>query len=215
MRWLKHFNWYNPKNKILKLMEIKIDQTKPVEVLVNFAKPLSCDEISTLLGDAVVECNRILKEEMEKLPFFKKIFTPSYVYLFDRDEREYFSYDGKVPMRPCGHYILDREMYPDVKYEWRNLMSIVSTNSMYLYFNVIPGVAKEEQFGTEMLDTEKVSCITIKANMKSNLKWKKRQAKFLKLLTSIIENFNKETKWGHRIGDLVFSYYLIILNLIF
>ena len=192
------------KNKILKLMEIKIDKTKPVEVLVNFTKPLSCYEISNLLGDAVVECNRIIEEEREKLPLFKRIFTSCDVYLFDRDEREYFSYDGKAPMRPCGHHVLDREMYPDVKYEWRSLMSIVSTKSMYLYFNVIPGLAKEDQFGTEMLDTEKVSCITIKANMKSSLKWKKQQAKFLELLTSTIENFYKEKKWGHRIGDLFF-----------
>jgi hypothetical protein len=65
---------------------------------------------------------------------------------------------------------------------------------MYLYFNVIPGIAAFSQFGTEMLDTEKVSCVTIKANMKSSLKWKKQQAEFLELLTSIIENFYKEKK---------------------
>jgi hypothetical protein len=174
-------------------MKIKIDQN-PVEVFVNFAKPLSCDEISILLGDAIVECNRILEKERETIPLLKRIFTPCDVYLFDRDEREYFSCDGKAPMRPCGHYVLDREMYPDVKYEWRSLMSIVSTRSMYLYFNVIPGIAALNQFGTEMLNTEKVSCITIKANMKSSLKWKKQQAKFLGLLASTIESFYKEKK---------------------
>ena len=188
-------------------MKIKIDQTKPVEVLVNFIKPLSCEEISNLLEGAVIECDKILEEERENLPFFKRIFTSRDVYLFDRDEREYFSYDGKSPMRPCGHYILDREMYPNVKYEWRSLMSIVSTKSMYLYFNVIPGVAKENQFGTEMLDREKVSCITIKTNLKSSLKWKERQSKFLGLLVSVIKDYNRETEWGHRIGDLVFLYY--------
>lgn len=191
------------KNKILKLMKIKIDQN-PVEAFVNFAKPLSCDEISTLLGDAVVECNRILREERKKLPILKRLFASHGVYYFDRKQREYFSHDGKAPMRPCGRYYLNREEFPDVKYEWRSLMSIVSTRSMYLYFNVIPGIAAFSQFGTEMLDTEKVSCVTIKANLKSNLKWKKQQAEFLELLTSIIENFYKEKKWGHRIGDLFF-----------
>ena len=193
------------KNKILKLMEIKIDKTKPVEVLVNFTKPLSCYEISNLLGDAVVECNRIIEEEREKLPLFKRIFTSCDVYLFDRDEREYFSYDGKAPMRPCGHHVLDREMYPDVKYEWRSLMSIVSTKSMYLYFNVIPGIAKENQFGTEISENDTAVCVTIKANLKSNLRWKQEQAKFLELLVSIIEKMNQEMKWGHRIGDLFFE----------
>ena len=185
-------------------MKIKIDQTKPVEALVNFTKSLTCDEISNLLGDAVVECNKILAEEREELPFFKRIFTSRSVYFFDNDARLYFSHDGKAPMRPCGDYALNREEFPDVKYEWRSLMSIMSTKSMYLYFNVIPGLAKEDQFGTEMLDTEKVSCITIKANMKSSLKWKKQQAKFLELLASTIESFYKEKKWGHRIGDLFF-----------
>ncbi len=193
----------------------KIDQRKPVEVLVNFTKPLSCYEISSLLGDAVIECNRILEEERRKLPFIKRIFTSPDVYYFDRVEHDYFSYDGKAPMIRCGRYHLNRDEYPNVRYEWRSLMSITSTRSMYLYFNVIPGVAKENQFGTEMLDTETVSCVTIKANLKSSLKWKKEQAKFLELLVSVIKNFNRETEWGHRIGDLVFSYYLIILNLIF
>jgi hypothetical protein len=172
----------------------KIDQTKPVEVLVNFTEPLSCYEISSLLGDAVIECNKILEKERKKLPLIKRIFTPRDVYYFDRDERDYFSYDGKYPMIRCGRYRLNQEEYPGIKYEWRSLMSIVGTRSMYLYFNVIQGVAKENQFGTEMIDTETVSCVTIKANLKSSLKWKKEQAKFLELLVSVIKNFNRETE---------------------
>ena len=185
-------------------MKIKIDQTKPIEVIVNFSRPLSCYEISNLLEDVIAESNRILEEERVKLPFIKRVFTSPNVYYFDRIERDYFSYDGKAPMIRCGRYHLNQEEYPNIKYEWRNLMSICSTKSRYLYFNVIPGIATLNQFGTEMLDTEKVSCVTIKANMKSSLKWKKQQAKFLELLTLIIENFYKETEWGHRIGDLVF-----------
>lgn len=173
---------------------VKIDQTKPIEVLINFVDPLSCYEISSLLEDAVVECNRILEKERKKLPLIKRIFTSRDIYYFDRDERDYFSYDGRAPMIRCGHYHLNQEEYPNIKYECRSLMSIISTKSMYLYFNVIPGVAKENQFGTEMLDTETVSCVTIKANLKSGLKWKKEQAKFLELLVSVIKNFNKETE---------------------
>lgn len=185
-------------------MKIKIDQTKQVEVCVNFNKPLSCNEISKLLGDAIAECNKILRERRKKLPFFKRMFTSIDVYFFDCDERDYFSYDGKAPMQRCGRYYLNREEYPDVKYERRKLMSIVSIKSMYLYFNVIPGIARGSQFGTEMLDTEVVSCITIKANMKSNFRWKKEQAKFLELLVPIIERICKEKKWDYQSDSLSF-----------
>ena len=175
-------------------MKIKIDQTKPVETVITFNRSLSCREIIELVGDAIVKYNRILSKERKKLPFFKRLFTPSDVYRFDYDMRHYFSHDGKSPMRRGGFNLLDSEFYPDAKYETRYLLSIIGLRNAYLYFNVIPGIARENQFGTEMLDTEKVSCVTIKANMKSNLKWKKQQAKFLELLTSTIENFYKEKK---------------------
>lgn len=190
----------------------RIDETKPVEVLINFFRPLSCDEISNLLGDSIIECNKILEEKRKKLPFFKRIFTSHCVYYFDRDERDYFSYDGKLPMIRCGRYHLNQEMYPNVRYEWRSLMSIVSTKSMYLYFNVIPGVARANQFATEMLDTETVSCITIKANLESSLKWKKQQAKFLELLVSVIKDLDKETEWGHQFGGLFYYLFKTFAN---
>jgi len=55
----------------------------------------------------------------------------------------------------------------------RYLISIVGIKNYYLYFNVIPGIAKEYQFGTPIPEKELVSCITIKANMKSSMYWKK------------------------------------------
>jgi hypothetical protein len=69
----------------------------------------------------------------------------------------------------------------------RYLLNIVGLRNVHLYFNVIPGVAEENQFGTEMSENDTAQCITIKANMKSSLKWKKQQAKFLELLVPIIE----------------------------
>ena len=106
-------------------MEIKIDQTKPVEAIVKFNRPLSCNEISDLLGNAVVECNRILSREREKIPFLKRIFIPSDIYLLNRDMHHYFSHDGKAPMKLGGPYLLNPEEYPDAKYETRYLLSII------------------------------------------------------------------------------------------
>jgi hypothetical protein len=168
-------------------MEIKIDQTKQVEAIVRFNRPLSCYEIIELVGDAITKCNRALRKERKNMPFFKRIFKPCDVYRFDHDIRHYFSHDGIAPMQRERSYLLDPEFYPDAKYETRYLLSIIGLSNVYLYFNVIPGVARENQFGTEMLGTETVSCITIKANLKSSLKWKEKQAKFLELLVSIIE----------------------------
>ena len=71
-------------------------------------------------------------------------------------------------------------------------MSIVGLRDVRLYFNVIPGIARENQFGTEMSEKDVVSCITIKANMKSNLHWKQEQAKFLRILVPIIEKMNQK-----------------------
>ena len=186
-------------------MKIKIDQTKPVEAVVKFSEPLFFEEISELIGNAVVECNRILAEERKKKSFFKRIFTPRDLYHFDYCVHYYFSHDGKAPMKLGGPYLLNPEEFPDVKYEVRYLMSIIGVRSMYLYFNVIPGIAKENQFGTEISENDTAVCVTIKANLKSNLRWKQNQAKFLELLVPIIEKMNQEMKWGHRIGDLFFE----------
>jgi len=206
MCWFKFSEGYSFfENKNLKLMEIKIDQKKQVEAIVKFNKPLSCRTISVLVGDAVVECNRILSRERKKIPFLKRIFTSSDVYVFNSDMRHYFSFDGKHPMIRAGKYLLDPESYPEVKYETRYLLSIVGLRNAHLYFNVIPGVARERQFGTEISEKDEVFCITIKANLKSNLRWKQEQAKFLELLVPIIEKMNQEMKWGHRIGDLFFE----------
>ena len=195
-------------------MEIKVDQTKPVEAIVKFNSPLSHDEISNLLGKAVVECNRIFDSRRKSLPFLKRIFTSSDLYYFESNMRHYFSHDGASPMKRGGEHLLDPEFYPDAKYETRYLMSIIGLRNVHLYFNVIPGVAKKNQFGTEISEKDCVSCITIKANLKSNLHWKQEQAKFLELLVPIIERMNQEKKWGYRIGDLFFWKCIIKLNLI-
>ena len=185
-------------------MEIEIDQTKPVEAVVKFNRPLSCDEVSKLLGDAVVESNRILSKERKKIPFLKRIFISSDVYLFNVDIHHYFSHDGKSPMKRGGSYLLNPEEFPDAKYETRYLLSIIGLRNVHLYFNVIPGAARECQFGTEISEKDTVYYITIKANLKSNLRWKQEQAKFLGLLVPIIEKMNQKMKWGHQIGDLFF-----------
>ena len=51
----------------------------------------------------------------------------------------------------------------------RYFISMVGIKNYYLYFNVIPGISKEYQFGTPISEKELVSCITIKANMKSSM----------------------------------------------
>lgn len=175
-------------------MEIKIDRKKPIEAVVSFNKPLSYYEIIKLVRKAIIKCNGILRERWKKIPFFKRIFTSSDFYCFDYDMHYYFSHDGTSPMKRGGPYLLNPEEFPDVKYETRYLMSIIGLKDMRLYFNVIPGIAQEYQFGTEMSEYETVSCITIKANMKSNLHWKKRQAQFLSTLVPIIERYNQEKK---------------------
>lgn len=186
-------------------MEIKINQTKPVEAVVRFNRSLSCREIIGLVGNAIVKYNKILSKERKKLSFFKRLFTPSDVYRFDYDMRYYFSHDGKTPMRRGGFNLLDPEFYPDAKYETRYLLSIIGLRNAHLYFNVIPGIARDNQFGTEIAEKDEIFCITIKANMKSNLRWKQEQTRFLELLVPIIEKMNQEIKWGHRIGDLFFE----------
>lgn len=174
--------------------EIKVSQERQVEAIVRFNKPFSSNEISDLVGKAVVECNRAISKERKKLSLIRRLFTCSDVYYFNYDAYHYFSYDGKAPMRRGGSNVLSPEFYPDAKYETRYLMSIVGLRDVRLYFNVIPGIARENQFGTEMSEKDVVSCITIKANMKSNLHWKQEQAKFLRILVPIIEKMNQ--KWN-------------------
>ena len=134
-----------------------------------------------------MECNGVLRKEWKSIPFLKRIFKFCDVYRFDYNPSRYCSYDGKAPMRRVGSRLLNPEFYPDAKYETRYLPGIIGLRDVRLYFNVIPGVAEENQFGTEMSENDTAQCITIKANMKSSLKWKKQQAKFLELLVPIIE----------------------------
>ena len=82
---------------------------RQAEVIVKFKKPLSYYEISKLLGDSIVECNKILSKERKKIPFLKRIFIPSDIYLLNRDMHHYFSHDGIVPMQRGGPYLLNSE----------------------------------------------------------------------------------------------------------
>jgi hypothetical protein len=91
-------------------------------------------------------------------------------------------------------FTLNSEEFPDAKYETRYLLSIIGLRNAHLYFNVIPGSAREHQFGTEISEKDMVCYITIKANLKSNLHWKQEQAKFLELLVPIIEKMNQKMK---------------------
>lgn len=151
-----------------------------------------------------MECNRAFAKEWKSIPFLKRIFKPYDVYHLYYRQLQYVSYDGKAPMRRVGFRPLNPESYPDAKYEMRYVLAILGRN-VHLYFNIIPGIAKEHQFGTIMSEKTIVSCITIKANAKSNIRWKQEQAKFLEILIPIIEELNKKMKWGHRIGDLFFN----------
>ena len=174
-------------------MEIK-NQIKPVEATVNFKRPLSCQEIIELVSKAIEECNIILEENRQNMPFFKRIFTKPDAYHLCYDAHMYYSYDGKTPMKLGGPFLLNREEFPDNEYEIRYLISIIGVRDIHLYFNVIPGIAKDDQFGTMISEKELVSCITIKANLKSKPYWKRRQEKFLQLLIPIIKILNIETK---------------------
>ncbi len=171
-------------------MKIKVEETSQVEAVVKFNRPLSCREVIERVGNAIMECNGVLRKEWKSIPFLKRIFKFCDVYRFDYNPSRYCSYDGKAPMRRVGSRLLNPESYPDAKYETRYLLGIIGLRDVRLYFNVIPGLAKKDQFGTLMSEDETVSCITIKANMSSNLRWKQEQAKFLELLVPIIERMN-------------------------
>ena len=166
-------------------------ETKQIESIIDFKEPLSCHEVIKLLEKAIKECNSIFGRDWQKMPFIKRIFTSPDVYHLYYDTHEYCSYDGKSPMKLCGGpYLLNKEEFPDAKYEIRYLISIFGDKDIHLYFNVIPGAAEEDQFGTMISEKELVSRITIKANLKSNPYWKRRQARFLETLVTIIERIN-------------------------
>ena len=177
-----------PKNKKHKVMERK---TKQVQAIIDFNKPLFHNQIRDLMLDAIKKCNNIFRERREALPFLRRIFAPQEIYHFSCELHMFYSWDGKAPMKSCK-YILDPEAYPDAKYENRYLMSIFGLRDYRLYFNVIPGTAAEDQFGTMIAEHESVRIITIKANMKSNHKWERIQAEFLEMFVPIVKEINHE-----------------------
>lgn len=165
-------------------------QTKSVEAVVNFNRLLSCNELVDLIDESLEEYNKLLKENWKKLPILKRIVKRCYKYNVHCYSREFYSIDGMTEMKPAGPYQLDPEFYPDVEYENRYLVSIFG-NKMYLYFNVIPGVAEEGQYGTWIKENDVVPCVTIKANLKSSTYWKSIQSKFLQGIVPIIERIDK------------------------
>ena len=183
---------------------MEISETKQVQSIVRFDEALTPDRISSLINDALTEYNRLSMEEWNKKPLLIRWLTSPNVFLCDTAARTYFSFDGKSQMRLAGPYRLDPERYPEAKYEIRYLIGIVGKRSMYLFFNVIPGIAKEFQFGTLIPENRKVSCITIKANMKSSMYWKKQQVEFLGRFVPILKGILLKKKWGYRICSLFF-----------
>ncbi len=177
---------------------------KSVQAVITFNKPLFHNQIRDLILEAIGECNNILRERREALPFLRRIFTPYNIYYFGCDWYMFCSYDGKAPMKLCK-YTLNSEEYPDAKYETKYLMCICGVRDYRLYFNIIPGIAKEDQFGTMISEHESVGSITIKSNMKSSPKWRRIQAEFLEMIVPIIERIDKERKWDYRIGSLFFD----------
>jgi hypothetical protein len=173
---------------------MEINKSKQVQSIVKFDKALNFSQISSLIDEALTEYNRLSMEKWSKKSLLVRWFTSPNLFYSNSLARTYFSHDGKSPMRLAGPYRLNPHEYPDAKYEIRYLLSISGLRNIHLYFNVIPGVAKENQFGTMLLEDEQVSCITIKANLKSNLHWKQEQAKFLELLVPIIEKMNQKMK---------------------
>lgn len=166
---------------------MEINESKQVQSIVKFAKALKPEQISSLIDTALKEYNRLAIEEWSKKSLLVRWFTSPNLFHSEAKARNYISYDGKSPMRLAGIYELSPCDYPKAKYEVRYLISIFGVRDMHLYFNVIPGVARESQFGTFIPEHSQVSCITIKANMKSSMYWKKQQAKFLTVFVRILE----------------------------
>lgn len=167
------------------------EATKSIQAIVNFEKPLSYDGILRLLSEAIKECNEIFEKRWRALPLIRRIFMRRDIYYVYSDKRMYCSYDGKAPMK-FYNYTLDVHEFPDAKYENRYLIAICGIRDYLLYFNVIPGIAEENQFGTLISEYESVNCITIKANRKSEPKWRCVQTDFLEMLVPIIERINQE-----------------------
>ena len=165
--------------------------SKPVQEIINFQRPLFYSGILQLLSESIKECNEIFSERWHNLPFIKRIFIHRDRYHLYYNRRIYCSYDGKAPMQFC-RYLLNTRAFPNAKYENRYLIAICGARDYLFYFNVIPGIAEENQFGTLITECEPVSCITIKANMKSNPKWKEMQTEFLKMIVPIIERIDQE-----------------------
>lgn len=166
-------------------------KTKQVQAVIDFNRPLFHNQIRGLISKAIKECNNIFRERREALPFLRRIFAPHEIYHFNCEWYMFCSWDGKTPMKFCK-YSLYPEAYPDAKYENRYLMSIFGLRDCRLYFNVIPGIAAEDQFGTMIAEHESVRTITIKANMKSNHKWERIQAEFLEMFVPIVEKIKQE-----------------------
>jgi len=186
---------------------IIVSETRQVRSIVQFKKPMFYNEILTLLNKATREYNEIVLKNYRDLPFFKRLVTDRDIYHVYDDLLTYGSYDGKAPMKLLVGWMYDPEDYPDAKYEERCIINLIGIRSYMLYFNVIPGIAKENQFSTEIGENEQVSCITIKANMKSNMKWKIQQKNFLEKFTPIVERLYQEMKkWGCQISVASFLF---------
>jgi len=194
---------------------MEINESKQVQSIVKFDKALYPDQISSIIDEAIIEYNRITMEEWSQKTTLVRWFTSPNLFRSNTAIRNYVSFDGKSPMKLAGPYRLDPERWSEAKYEVRYLISIVGIKNYYLYFNVIPGIAKEYQFGTPIPEKELVSSITIKANMKSSMYWKKQQAKSLDMFVPILKRTIPKMKWGHQIGDLFFFNYCWLVFRIF
>ena len=174
---------------------MKINKSKQVQSIVKFGETLKPEQISSLLVGAITEYNRFSMEEWSKKPLLIRWFTSPDIFCCNAAARNYFSFDGKSEMRLAGPYRLDPERYPEAKYEVRYLIGIIGKRDKHLYFNVIPGVAKEYQFGTLIPEDKQVTCITIKANMKSSMYWKRQQAEFLTRFVLILKQEMKKKNY--------------------
>ena len=176
-----------------------VSEERQVATHLQFKKPLSHSEIFTLLEKATSEYNKNSEKNRKELPFFKRLVARHDIYHVYRNCLTFGSYDGKAPMKLLVGWMYDPEDYPDAKYEKRYIIYLLGLRDIMLYFNVIPGIAAEDQFATEIRENQEVSYLTIKANMKSKMRWKMQQAKFLEALTPIIERLYQEMKkWGYQ-----------------
>ena len=183
-------------------------QTKPVQAISVFKNPLSVLQIYAVISDALKVCNEQFVQDFSKQFFLKRWFSSPDLYFVDNTYKYYYSYDGVSPMRLGKGNVLDPEFYPDAKYETRYQLSIYGSRSMYLFFDVIPGIAKEGQFGTEIKENELVDMITIKANFKSNAYWQSQQSKFLKFFLPILEQTDLNCNCKNNLEESIVWYSL-------